>query len=178
MIGFFPGDATTTHHMTVLGTAPYNSICIPRIVQGLKPGSLKEHLPKRFTGLDAELEEADHFSSEGLYSSEQGPLGTWTGREEMRVALATGFHQLCVVLIRRLCCFYSRHLYRVMCMPIDGKRYPRVPFFQSYPGYWCRRVPFFQNYPGYRVYRFLKYSTLKEASGGFVLPTSRQYSTA
>ena len=39
---------------------------IPRIVQGLKPGSLKDHLPKRFTGVDAELEEADTFFSEGL----------------------------------------------------------------------------------------------------------------
>ena len=109
VIGFFPGDATTTHHMTVLGTTPYNSIRIARIVQGLKPGSLKEHLPKRFTGVDAELEEADLFFSEGLETGEQGPLRTWTGREEMKVALATGFDRLCVVLIRRLCSFHSRH---------------------------------------------------------------------
>ena len=65
-MGFLPGDTTTTHHMTVLGTAPYNSNRIPRIVQGLKPGSLEEHLPKRFTRVDAELEEADLFFSEGL----------------------------------------------------------------------------------------------------------------
>ena len=65
MIGFFAGDTTTTHHMTVLGTTPSNSNRIPRIVQGLKPGSLKEHLPKRFTGVDAELEEADLFFCEG-----------------------------------------------------------------------------------------------------------------
>ena len=39
---------------------------IPRIVQGLKPGSLREHLPEYFTGVDVELEEADTFFSEGL----------------------------------------------------------------------------------------------------------------